>query len=319
MKNVYITMVICTLFFSLWANNDLVRIFQDEDGNLICEGEVPGLPVEQRISGPIAIPTRSAVMIDGVPKFDWSYGCSATSAAMQAGYFDRNDFPYTYAGPTNNAIVPLNNATWGEGECPLSATHQGYDGLTTWGHVNRFWTGYQNSGDDPYGTSNPTGTYQKCTADYMGTNQDWWNCSDGSTWFYWNLNGSPLHDFTNCESYSTRHRDGCHGLRLFYESRGFSVLTNFTQLIYGYDGNTLGFTYDQYKQYINLHVPVLIHVQGHTMLGVGYDNASSTIYIHDTWDHNLHSMTWGGLIQRHGSLCSYNRTTGPFKRGLCFD
>jgi len=30
------------------------------------------------------------------------------------------------------------------------------------------------------------------------------------------------------------------------------------------------------------------------MVGIGYNDSSNLIYIHDTWDHSVHSMTWGG-------------------------
>ena len=30
------------------------------------------------------------------------------------------------------------------------------------------------------------------------------------------------------------------------------------------------------------------------MVGVGYDAPTQTIYLHDTWDNAVHSMTWGG-------------------------
>ena len=59
-------------------------------------------------------------------------------------------------------------------------------------------------------------------------------------------------------------------------------------------GNTLGFTFDQYKQEIVNGRPVLIQVEGHTMLGYGYDNNGSLVYIHDTWDYSSHTMVWGG-------------------------
>ena len=38
----------------------------------------------------------------------------------------------------------------------------------------------------------------------------------------------------------------------------------------------------------------MIHVTGHTMVGLGYDDATSMMYIHDTWDYSTHTMTWGG-------------------------
>ncbi len=287
--------VFCSLFFiMLSADQTLVRTFRDPSGQLIDEVTVPGIPVEQRIPGPIAIPTRSSVMLSDVPAFDWSYGCAATSAAMMAGYYDRHDYGHVYIGSTNSGVVPLNNSTWGSGECPLSATHTGYDNLLTQGHVNRFWTGYNNHDDDPFGTGDPTANYSECTADYMGTNQDWWNNSDGSTTFFYFANGSAIYNYTNSEDHETRKRDGNHGLRLFFESRDYTVSTNYNQYIYGWNGNTLGYTYDSYKASIDAGIPVLIQLQGHTMLGIGYESTSTTIYVHDTWNYSTHTMTWGG-------------------------
>jgi hypothetical protein len=45
---------------------------------------------------------------------------------------------------------------------------------------------------------------------------------------------------------------------------------------------------------INAGRPVLIQLNGHTMTGVGYDVTGQTVYVHDTWDNSVHSMTWGG-------------------------
>ncbi len=38
----------------------------------------------------------------------------------------------------------------------------------------------------------------------------------------------------------------------------------------------------------------MVHVRGHTMVGIGYDDATNLMYIHDTWDYSTHTMTWGG-------------------------
>jgi hypothetical protein len=37
----------------------------------------------------------------------------------------------------------------------------------------------------------------------------------------------------------------------------------------------------------------MLNLAGHTIVGVGYDDSSNTVYIHDTWDNNDHTMTWG--------------------------
>jgi len=290
---------LCLLFLIafclLGANPNVTRRFRDASGRDIEEIKIPGLPPEMRNPGPIAVPSRSAVILSDVPKLDWSYGCTATSAAMIAGYYDRNGYPDMYTGPTNDGFFPSTNAAWGEGECSLSATHQGYDNLGVWGHVDRFWTGYGNSGDDPYGSADPTSTYANCTADYIGTNQDYWNNSDGSSTIYNYPNGSPLENYSGSESATERSRDAIRGFRLFMESRGYDIYTNYNQYIHGYEGNTLGYTLSDFRQSIDSGLPVMIHLLGHTMVGVGYESTSDLIYIHDTWDHNLHSMTWGGI------------------------
>jgi hypothetical protein len=287
-------LVLSMILVPLFATNDyVVQTYRGPDGRMIDKVIVPGIPVDKRVPGSIAIPTRSTVMLAGVPAFDWSYGCSATSAAMMAGYYDRHDHGHTYMGPTNGGLMPLTNSTWGSGECPLSATHQGYDGLATAGHVDRFWT--NNSGSDPWGTSDPTGTYNGCTADYMGTNQEWWGNIDGSTTFYNYVDGSPLFDPADGTTGPPYGRDGIHGLRLFFESRGYSVSTNYNQYINGWDGNRIGYTYDDFKASINAGIPVMIQIEGHSMVGVGYESTSSTIYVHNTWDYNVHTMTWGGI------------------------
>ena len=277
-----------------------MRTFVDEQGRQIDEIIVPGRPPE--IKAPVAaVPEPNPAMgintLSNVPAFSWCYGCSATSAAMMAGYYDNHNYTNMYAGPTNGGVCPLNNSVWGPGiggsagECPLSATHQGKDGLGVKGHVDDYWY-YYGSNIDPYYGNWAQHTYANCTADYMGTNQyhNWQN-TDGSTWFYFNTDGSPLYDYSGCEP---GQRDGCHGLKLFAESRGYTVVTNYNQYIYGYNGNTQGFTFSDFQSEIDAGRPVLIQIVGHTMLGYGYDTAGQIIYIHDTWDYSDHSMTWGG-------------------------
>jgi len=150
---------------------------------------------------------------------------------------------------------------------------------------------YGNAGPDPFIGNWTEHAHGECTGDYMGTNQSMLSNSDGGTTFYNYTNGAPLDDYTGGEPDV---RDGCHGLRLFAESRGYAVGINFSQYIYGYNGNTQGFTFDDFKTEIDGGRPVIIQVTGHSMLGYGYDDTGSTIYIHDTWDYDDHQMTWGG-------------------------
>ena len=280
----------------------IIRTFIGKDGNEIMEVIVPGKPPEN-YRAPAAKFSASAITLPNMPAYDWSFGCSATSAAMMAGHYDNMGYPDMYTGPTNSGIMPMDNSVWGDviinGEtrhqCPLSATRKDIDGRTIRGHVDDYWIKYDNSGPDPYITNGWTEhILGECTADFMGTNQSYWSNNDGSTTFFFYTNGSPLHDYTDCEYKDPPKKDGCHGMRVFFESRGYTVIDNYTQLIYGYGGNTKGFTYSQFKQEIDAGRPVMIQVEGHSMVGYGYDDNSNTIYIHDTWDYQDHTMTWGG-------------------------
>lgn len=281
----------------------------DENGKEIVGIIVPGVPPADGHRELVAIPTRSAVLLSNVPAFNWSFGCSATSASMAAGYYDNNGYPDMYTGPTNAGIMPMNNSIWGtveingetRAQCPLSATRNTLDGRATRGHVDDYWIVTNNAGPDPFITNSWTEhTYGDCTGDYMGTNQSMVSNIDGGTTFYNYTNGSPLYNFTG---YEPEQIDGCHGLRDFYESRGYTVVQNYSQYIYGYEGNTLGFTFNQFKEEIDNGRPVLIQLDGHTMLGYGYDDAGTLVYVHDTWDYSNHTMTWGGSyagLQHYG-------------------
>ncbi|HOD06740.1 MAG TPA: hypothetical protein PLY68_04170 [Myxococcota bacterium] len=291
------------------ANLMDVRLFKDSNGRMVDEITISGRPpVGFRMSAAALSSNTVTASMTEVPAFDWCYGCSATSAAMMAGYYDRTGYTYMYSGPTNSGVMPLNNASWGEGECPLSATNSGIDGRTARGHVDDYWVETESTTQDPYITGGWTRHDDAdCTADFMGTNQSRLTNIDGSTRFYYYTDGSPTYDYVPAEETK---RDGGHGLRVFFESRGYTVLENFNQYILGHNGNTLGFTLDQFKAEIDAGRPVLIHVTNHTMLGYGYQEGTSTINIHDTWDHANHTMTWGST---YGGLQHY--AVSVFKLG----
>jgi len=278
-----------------------------EDGKSIDEVIVPGPPDppegffrEYVADHPVPNIAAGTNTLSNVPAMTWVFGCSATSAAMMFGYYDNKGYADMYTGPANGGDFPMTNATWGtvviNGEtralCPLSATRNGLDGRTIRGHVDDYWVKYDSADPDPFIGQWTEHAYGGCTGDYMGTNQSQWGNRDGGTSFWYYTNGSPLYNYTA----PAGRRDGCYGMKLFVESRGYTVQANgnFNQYIKGYGSNpALGFTYVDFKAEIDAGRPVLIHLRGHTMLGYGY-NDPSTIYIRDTWDYLNHSMTWGG-------------------------
>jgi len=249
-----------------------------------------------------ATSTSASVTFLEAPAFTWSFGCAATAGSMIAGYYDRTGYPFVYAGPTNEGKMPLDNSSWPDWtdsagdnrhQTPLSATHDGLDGRKGRGHVDDYWVEYGNDDDDPFVVNDwEEHTYGECTADFMKTNQTTnYSNSDGATTFYYYNSGDPL-TAEDMEKYDVEDKDGAYGLKLFFESRGYSVPVLYSQKIDAVEDG--GFTFEQYKAEIDAGHPVLIHVTGHTMTGVGYDDENSTIYLHDTWDYDTHTMTWGG-------------------------
>jgi hypothetical protein len=54
-----------------------------------------------------------------------------------------------------------------------------------------------------------------------------------------------------------------------------------------------GFSFADFQAQINAGNPVMLNLAGHTIVGLGYDTAANTVYVHDTWDYLTHTMTWG--------------------------
>jgi hypothetical protein len=233
-----------------------------------------------------------------VPAFNWVFGCSAVSGAMIAGYYDINGFPNIYTGPTNGGVMPLDNSswpTWSDGDttypnCPLIASKNEVDGRTTKGSIDDYWVQYNSTAQDPYITSGWTQhTWGDAIGDYMMTSQSAFNNSDGGTSF-WSYKSSTT--LTCDEMASSSLSDGTLGRKHFYEARGYTVTDCYNQktdnIVAG------GFSFAQFKAEIDAGNPVMLNLEGHTIVGVGYDDSANTVYIHDTWDYQNHTMTWGG-------------------------
>ena len=79
---------------------------------------------------------------------------------------------------------------------------------------------------------------------------------------------------------------------------GYNVNSNYNQLIYPnavFTNLTQGFTFENYKAEIDAGRPVLLHVGNYTFNGIGYSNPD-IVYVYNTLDHDLHTMTWGGTF-----------------------
>jgi len=290
--------------------------------------EPPAEYEAERAASILPLPSRG--IIAGFPSYSWVFGCSAVSGAMIAAYYDNNGYDNMYAGPTNGGVMPLTDtswATWYDGFAtypnnPLIASHNGGDGRTTKGSIDDYWVQYGSTDDDPYITGAWTQhTWSDAIGDYMKTSQSAapYNNDDGSTKF-WNYDTSG--DQLTCSTMVTNnidHLDGTYGRKLFYEARGYTVTDCYNQ---NTDNNpnisSGGFSLADFQAEIDAGHPVLLNLQGHSIVGYGY--VGSTIYIRDTWDNNpanTYTMTWGTSYSGMELLSvSVVNLSGPYRSYL---
>jgi molybdopterin-binding protein len=288
-------------YFSV--TTETVQDGRDVDKIIINSPPIPPPGFElQRQAVSLPVPDSSAgIKTLSVPAFNWVFGCSAVSGAMIAGYYDRTGYPNMYTGPTNGGLTPLDNSswpTWSDGyatypNCPLIASKNGVDGSTIKGSIDDYWVRYDSTASDPYITGAWTQhVWGTAIGDYMKTSQSAYGNTDGSTSFYnYTESALPL-TCADMVTYGIADVDGTYGRKLFYEARGYTVTDCYSQktdnIIPG------GFSFNQFKAEIDADRPVMLNLAGHTVVGVGYDDTLNTVYIHDTWDYNNHTMTWGG-------------------------
>jgi len=302
------------LIATQYLQDEIVNTYRLDDGTIMDQVIILGPPNptghEARPVWIPQLPTRGSLIMACVPGYNWCFGCSATSAAMMAAFYDitgRNNF---YTGLTNGGVMPMNNSTWADvlinGEwrhqCPLSATRMGLDARVSRGHVDDYWILFGATGPDPWVTNGwVEHTHDDCTGDFMYTNQWVWtggdppapnHNTDGSTTFWFNGDGSPTYFATLRGLGPPYSYDGGAGIEDFFNNEGYTLSDGFNQRIDPYHPS--GFTFTQYKAEIDAGRPVIIHVTGHTMLGFGYDDTGNTVYLKDTWDYDDHTMTWGG-------------------------
>ena len=221
------------------------------------------------------------VQLDNTADYSWWYGCSPTAAGMMMGYYDRNG----YLGQDYGNLVPGGVAeanTFGNPGALVNST------IASSGHITDFYPGgYRAQGDD-----NPQPWHSfNCLADFMGTSQDALGNPNGTTTFYYWTDGQP---FTAQDAFNMGvwNQDGMYGIGEYLNYAGYGYTTLYTQLID--TAASLGFTYNQYMAEIDAGRPVMIELDGHTMLGYGYDAAGNLVYVYDTWTQGPHTMTWGG-------------------------
>lgn len=224
--------------------------------------------------------------------YDWWYGCTATSAGMAMGYYDRNGYgSLSYSNLVAGGVAEASTHGGSMGTWEYLAQYA----IASPGHAADFYpdpSNYLGSGDDNY-----TGRAFDCLADFMGTNQDAYGNANGSTTLYYWTNGSRFYS-TDAFTYGIYDSDGMYGIGEYIAYSGYSFTTLYTQLTDNV-GADFGFTFEDYMAEIDAGRVVLLHVQGHTMIGVGYGD-NNLVYLYETWDPGLDSMIWGGAFSGMG-------------------
>ena len=149
------------------------------------------------------------------------------------------------------------------------------------------------AGPDPYVTGGwPQHQWTDAIGDFMKTSQAAYDNQDGATSFYnWTSSPEPL-TCADMVNHNVADDDGTYGRKLFYEARGYTVTDCYNQ---NTDNNGGNFTFAKFKNEIDAGHPVLLNLEGHSIVGYGYNG--NTVYIRDTWDSNpgnVYSMPWGG-------------------------
>lgn len=262
------------------------------------------------------VPSNAALIskiLPNAPDYAWWYGCSPTSAGMLMGYYDING----YGGLEYNNLVPGGTAErstypgnpYGD---PTGAAALANKAIASPGHISDFYKtppGYGGSGDD---TDPPTHAFDSL-ADFMGTSQDSVPNTNGSTTFYYWINGAPF-TWQDAETSGVKDKDGMYGIKEYVEYSVYGVGSLYTQLIWG--KAQYGCTFDTFMGEINAGRPALLHVEGHTMFAYGYEwddqIQKQTVYIHDTWTPGDHTMDWGGYYSNrsHWGMTFFTPTGG---------
>ncbi|HLO32066.1 MAG TPA: C39 family peptidase [Anaerolineales bacterium] len=263
----------------------------------------PGFETERQT---VDVSTSSARIIDNVPAYTWTLGCSAGADGMIAAFNDKLH-PNLFPGDT-----PLNDSAMETVTDVHGDSYKLNPVVLSRAAFRDYWVCYESGAPDPYtgyaggcavpaprpigddltgqAAGWPQHAWGDTIGDFMYTSQSAFDNIDGQTQFY--IYANSANRFT-CDVMSSRSLpDGSLGTKLFYETRGYAVGDCYNQPTD--NTRTGGFSFAQYKAEIDAGRPVMLHLEGHSIVGIGYDDSTKTVYIHDGWDYGTYSIPWGG-------------------------
>jgi hypothetical protein len=153
----------------------------------------------------------------------------------------------------------------------------------------------------------PTTRAFDCIADFVGCGQDSSNCMNGDTPIYFNRTGERFYysgGILDVYNYGTV-VEMVYGIDAYVEYRGYEIAWAYTQNTDNHcRENSLaatGFTFADYCAEIDAGRPVILNLYNpayeHAILGVGYDKESGSIRYYNTWDGDIHTLSWTGTLR----------------------
>ncbi len=210
-------------------------------------------------------PTKSQVVIPGVPAYLWHHGCGPTAVGMVIGFWDTVGPDSLVPGDATTQTYAVNTMIAddnGNANCGAALSDHYHDYACPIDYSPTLLTDRSETG----------GTHtDNCVADFMKTSQSLYGNYYGWSWF----SDVPI----SIIDYIA-----------LVEPNVMPEVTN-------YDYSS--FSFNDYKTEINNNRPVvfLVDTDGdgstdHFVTGIGYDDAAMEYGIHDTWDMGEHWYRW---------------------------
>ncbi|MFH1891528.1 MAG: dockerin type I repeat-containing protein [Candidatus Zixiibacteriota bacterium] len=237
-----------------------------------------GLYAQQSTSGPEPLPgtdpglrppTRSQVVMTGVPAYIWHHGCGPTAVGMVVGFWDGNGFPDLVEGDASTMTSDVRAMIADDSDYPGC-------GQSWYDHYQDYSCPIDNGSNIVPDRSESGGAHvDNCVADFMHTSMSsYWNAY-GWSWF-----GDDNLGFVEYVDL------------VLPEANPYAQSDMYEDL-----------TFDDYKEEIDSRRPVVLLVDtdgdggtDHFVTGIGYDEGTLNYYgIYDTWDYQVHWYRWRPL------------------------
>ena len=262
------------------------------------------------------------VLFNPVPEAEYMYGCVPTAVGMLLGYYDL----YGYRGAALTNIISGTVALKSRGTDGNKYNMNEFDtalgrAIASKEYVYRF---YSHDDIDTLTANNPAYNYTPTTpqeelpysfaADGVSMNTSVWNCLADylGTGQYWRGNGNlsttnsyctledllgytfvvSIDDGTTHKTIDYQNTAMLYGLDLYVKAKGYSLDYEITGA-YVVDVAGGSFTFEDYISEIDAGRPVIVSIEGHAMVGYGYNADTREIIFDDCYNHDR-KMPWDG-------------------------